>query len=445
MRRRTFLGAVAGAAGAAATAPFRLAWAAAAPPRVTPHDEDGAVVVAWIGMARSLVRATPGFTPPVASRAFGYAGVALYEAVVPGMPDHRNLGGVLTGLAPSLPPARDAAYDWGAVANAALAHIVRLLFPSAPAAQLAAVDALEAEWAAHFAAGTPRGVVTRSVERGRAVSAAVFEWSRSDGGHEGYNRNFPADYVPPTGPGLWRPTPPAFQRAMQPRWGANRPFAAADADLGHPGPPIPFSTDPGSACYAEAMEVYDTVNGLSDEQRTIARFWADDPGITATPGGHAMSILAQALALTDASLATAAEGIAKVGIAITDAFICCWKVKFTYNVLRPITYINDHIDPGFGAAMPLVTPPFPEYTSGHSVQSSAAATVLTDLFGWLAFVDHTHDDHGLSPRRFSSFEAAAAEASISRLYGGIHYRSAIMRGAAQGRAIGERVNSLPFS
>jgi hypothetical protein len=445
MKRRAFLGAVAGTAGAAAVAPTRLAWALVAPPRTSAQDVDGAVAVAWITMARRLVRATPGFSPPVASRAFGYAGVALYETVVPGMPGYRSLAGVLTDLPPWFPPAQDAAHGWGAAANAALARVLRLLIPTAPAAERVAVDALESQWAAHFSAGTPRGVLTRSVDRGRAVADAVFEWSRTDGGHEGYGRNFPTDYVPPTGPGLWRPTPPAFQRALQPRWGANRPFAVAAAGFGHPGPPIPFSAESGSACWAEAMEVYATVNGITDEQRTVARFWSDDPGATATPGGHSMSILAQTLASRGSSLAAAAEGWAKVGIAIADAFICCWSLKFTYNVLRPITYISDHIDSGFGAAMPLVTPPFPDYTSGHSAQSAAAAVVLTDLFDPVPFVDHTHDDRGFAPRSFSSFDEAAAEASISRLYGGIHYRTALDRGVAQGRAVGTAVNALPFT
>jgi membrane-associated phospholipid phosphatase len=139
----------------------------------------------------------------------------------------------------------------------------------------------------------------------------------------------------------------------------------------------------------------------------------------------------------------AVEAYAKVGIAVTDAFIACWDTKYRYNLLRPVTYIRDQIDPTW---LPLLaTPPFPEYTSGHSVQSGAAFYVLADVFGEnSAFTDRTHEDRGLPPRRFDSFDAAAREAAISRLYGGIHYRPALERGLAQGRCIGEAVTRLPF-
>ena len=162
-----------------------------------------------------------------------------------------------------------------------------------------------------------------------------------------------------------------------------------------------------------------------------------------------MSILTQVLRDTGASLELAAEAFARLGIAVADAFIACWRVKFQHNLLRPITYIRGAIDPAWGDPsgahpLPLTTPPFPEYTSGHSVQSAAAAVVLTDLLGARPFTDHTHDGRGLPSRSFASFSAAADEAGISRLYGGIHFRSAIERGLEQGRAIGAQVSALPL-
>jgi hypothetical protein len=266
---------------------------------------------------------------------------------------------------------------------------------------------------------------------------------RSDGGDEGYLRNFPADYVPPPGAGLWVPTPPNFQSALQPTWGTNRCLAVTDATTCPAGDHPPFSEEPGSAFYAEGVEVYDAVNGLTPEQEEIALFWSDDPGATVTPPGHSISIATQVLRRESASLLAAAEAYAKVGIAVNDAFIACWNTKFQYNLLRPVTYIQRLIDPDW---MPvLTTPPFPEYTSGHSVQSGAAYSVLTDLFGDdYAFDDHTHDDRGLPARHFESFTAAAEEAAISRLYGGIHYRAAIELGLAQGRCVGDAVSALPL-
>src|SRR5690606_19030531 len=180
----------------------------------------------------------------------------------------------------------------------------------------------------------------------------------------------------------------------------------------------------------------------------IALFWSDDPGHTPTPSGHWLSILNQVLVHEEATLDVAAEAYAKLGIAMADAFITCWNTKFAYNVVRPISYIQTVIDPGWNTpdlTDPVMTPPFPEYTSGHSVQSGAAATVLTGLFGDnYAFIDTTHEARGLSSRSFQSFYAAADEAAISRLYGGIHYRSAIELGLEQGKCVGERVLELRF-
>lgn len=402
-------------------------------------DFDAGVAGAWFDELLALIQATPGYSPPVAARAIGYASVTLYEAIVAGMPEHRSLAGLLNEL-PALPASgRNAAYDWPLAANAALAEILRALFPGAPAERRTAIEVLEAS---HIAAA-PRGIRERSIDHGRAIARAVFAWSITDGGHEGYLRNFPNGYRPPSGPGLWEPTLPGFLPALQPFWGNNRTFLRAPAGC-DPGPPPPYSTAPESMCFAEASEVYATVNALSNEQLAIARYWSDDPGATSTPPGHSLSILTQMLRAGDASLAEAAEAYARIGVAVADAFIGCWRVKYEHNLLRPITYIRATIDPGWGNPLPLVTPPFPEYTSGHSVQSAAAAVVLTAQFGVVPFVDHNHDQRGLAPRNFASFDEAAAEAALSRLYGGIHYRAAIERGLTQGRCIGERAAALPL-
>jgi hypothetical protein len=318
--------------------------------------------------------------------------------------------------------------------------MTRSLFRTAPAALQADIDELEAR----LHGDAPRGVLLRSVDRGREIAAAVDGWSRNDGGHEGYLRNFPSDYSPPAGVGLWEPTLPALLPALQPYWGRNRCMALDRALTCDPGPPLPFSIDQDSAFFAEALEVYETVNDLTPAQREIALFWSDDPGQTATPPGHSVAILGQLLRAKDSSLADAAVAYARLGIAVCDAFISCWSVKYTHNVVRPISYIRTHIDPTWGDPLPLTTPPFPEYTSGHSVQSAAAAEVLSATFGDTAFTDHTHDARGLASRSFDSFAAFAEEAAISRLYGGIHFRSAIELGLEQGRCVGAVVAALPM-
>ncbi len=430
--------------GAAMITPLRLiagpgVTSASARP-VTAAAFDAHVPAAWFDMVGELIRRTPGFSPPVASRAIGCMGIGLYEAIVPGIPDHVSLAGVVHGL-PAMPSAgRNAAYHWPSVANAALAAMARSLFPTAPDDVQHDIDALETR----LSGGAPRGTSSRSVQRGRAIASAIHAWARGDGGHEGYLRNFPGDYGPPVGPGLWVPTPPGYLSALQPTWGGNRCMVLGSARECDPGPPPEFSADAGSAFFREAVEVYEAVNRLTPEQRDIALFWSDDPGLTATPPGHSISILTQLIRVQDRSLAFAAEAYARLGAAVCDAFIACWYVKYRENLVRPITYVRRHIDAAWGDPLPLATPPFPEYTSGHSVQSGAAAEVLTALFGNVAFTDHTHDVRGLAPRSFDSPAEFAQEAAISRLYGGIHFRSAIERGLEQGRCIGASVNAVRF-
>ena len=206
-------------------------------------------------------------------------------------------------------------------------------------------------------------------------------------------------------------------------------------------PPPAYSEDPSSAFYKEAYEVYEVRKNLTDEQKTIARFWSDDPMLSPTPPGHWISILLDVLEEEKADADRSAEALARMGVTLADAFIACWNSKFEYDLLRPVTYIKRVIDPKWEAL--LITPPFPEYPSGHSTQSGAAATVLTAMFGEdHAFTDSTHVRDGLAPRKYPSFWAAAEEAGISRLYGGIHFRAAIERGLEQGRCVGSHAVAL---
>ena len=406
---------------------------------------DHGIATAWFDLILELTCQAPGFSPPVASRAFGYAGVTLYEALLPGMPGHRSLAGQLNELE-VLPPAPDANYHWPLVANSALASVSRRLFAHAGASARTAIDALELNIYNRYETTATAAVRRRSVQRGRMVAAAIFEWSKQDGGHEGYMFNFPTRYRPPVGEGLWRATPPKYQRAMQPYWGDNRPFALPAGDSCLPPPPPAYSTDPASPMYAEALEVYATVRDLTPEQRETALYRADDPTLTATPPGHSLAIATQLLREEDASLARAADVYARMGVGLADAFIANWNAKFHYNRLRPITYIQAVIDPTWNTTSitdPLYTPPFPEYPSGHSTESGAAAVILGALFGAdREFTDRSQVRLGFAPRTFPSFWAAAEEAAVSRLYGGIHFRSGNEQGLVQGRCVGEHVLNL---
>jgi hypothetical protein len=425
------------------------------PPSTTAVSKYNAEVpMAWFELQMKLIEKSPGFSPPVASRALGYSSVALYEALVPGMSGYRSLVGQLNGLASVPQISTGSEYHWPTVANSALSQITRQLYANASTEYMAQIDALDAQFTNKYKGEVSTEVLNRSIDHGKAVANAIFEWSKTDGGHEGYNRNFPPTYTPPTGPGMWVPTPRssgAPQSALQPYWGMNRPFVlpagnpSRDCD---PGAPYAYSADPNSDFYKEGLEVYNAVKNLTTEQRAIAMFWADDAGKTCTPPGHSISILCQCIKMKSSSLEFAAHAYAKMGIAVADAFISCWESKYKYNLLRPISYIQQVIDPNWNTPAitdPLDTPPFPEYPSGHSVQSGAAARVLASLYGDnFAFTDHTHDAAGKPARSFTSFEAFATEAAISRLYGGIHYRAGIERGVTQGKKIGDAVLGLKF-
>ena len=397
-----------------------------------PESLDSKVAVRWFDLLGHIIQ-TERLSPVVAARDIGYSGVALYEAVAPGSPGLESLVGQLNAL-PLLPgPVAHRKYNWQLVANAALAGTFRGLFAQASADTRSAIDALDQQLQGELRPNVPPPVLDRSVDLGGDLAAAILAWASGDGFSQLNN----CPFSPPTGPGLWVPTPPGLRPALQPCWGQMRPLVLhSGGECGAP-PPLEFSTDPASDFYADANEVYETTNNLTDEQLDIALFWADNAGETATPPGHWISIVGQLARDRDLSLGVASEAYARVGLAVADAFISCWNTKFAFNLLRPITYIQQNIDPNW--APPIVTPPFPEYTSGHSVQSGAAATVLTDQFGTVHFTDHTHDARGLAPRTFDSFNQAAQEAAISRLYAGIHFRTAIERGIAQGNCIGGRI------
>jgi len=395
------------------------------------------VLRGWFDMALALTRHTATFSPPVASRAYGYLGVTAFEAVASGSGKLRTLAGQLNGL--SATPAREAgvAYDDAVILDAALSSAVHDLFGNTGPTGHRAMDALDAKLQAEVTEGLAPDVVARSESYGRAVAAHILDWAKEDGGAAVANMGFPLEYKLKPGPAYWVPTSTIVQQQapLLPDWGKNRTFAmpmGATCEL--PAPPA-YSEDTASEYYKEAREIYDTWRTLTSEQRAIARFWADDAMLSVTPPGHWLSIALQIVDREKLGLEKSVDVLARLGVAEADSFVGCWETKFVYDTVRPITYIRRVIDPQFETIVN--TPPFPEFPSGHSAESAAAAIVLTSIFGdHYAFDDDTDAEDGLKPRSFASFWAAANEAAVSRLYGGIHYRAAIEMGADQGRCVG---------
>lgn len=449
MRRHVFVPCVVLAICTTAVTPHALAQTTA-PTRPASAFSSG-VVYDWYFLALQLIQQTPGFSPPVASRALGYMGLTLYEAVVPGMPGYQSLAGQLNELS-SLPWAQpDEPLHWPTVANASLATMTRMMFSNATAENKARIDLLERSLPLKYAQDFDPNLVTpeitnRSETFGKLMSMAIMTWARTDGGHEAWGpiRRSRANYVPPSGAGKWSATPPAFAAPLLPYWGENRPFvmkSAADC----PAPPPPdYSEETTSAFYKDGLEVYKISTAATQEQRQFALYWADDAGKSPTPAGHWVYIANDLLRSRKASLAMAAETFARLNIAMSDAFVAAWHTKYKLNVVRPVTYGQVVIDSNWVPSL-IPTPPFPDYPSGHSVQSAAASMVLDMAFGAdTAFTDNAHNDRGWGPRTFKNFKAAADEAAISRLYAGIHYRFAIEGGKPQGRCVAAKVLALKF-
>jgi membrane-associated phospholipid phosphatase len=410
-----------------------------------------AVATEWTTLALSLTQQTPGFSPPIAARAFGYLGLTLYESIVPGMPGYASLSGQLNELS-SLPVAQpDEPLHWPTVANASMAMMTRMMFSNATPENKGRIDQLERSLPLKYGQDfdpntyTPE-IINRSDSFGKLMAMAIMTWARTDGGHEAWGplRRNRANYVPPSGAGRWTATPPAFAKPLLPYWGENRPFVLKTSQECVAPPPPEYSEEVGSAFYKSAQEVYSISRAATQEQRQFALYWSDDPGKTPTPAGHWLFIANDLLKVRKANLADAAQTLARLNIAMSDAFTAGWATKYALNVLRPVSYVQGSFDSSWVPTL-IVTPPFPEYPSGHSVQSSAASGVLSQIFGEnTSFTDNTHNDRGWGPRTFTSFKAAADEAALSRLYGGIHYRFGVEGGQVQGKCVAAKVLALKF-
>ena len=398
----------------------------------------GAILRQWYKVMLMLVRHTATYSPPVASRAFAYIGVAAYQAVASGSTTLVPLTGQLNGLK-ALPP-RDPAkqYSDAVITHCVLASSIKTFFGNTGPTGQRVMAAAEKKLKGEAMKGLSPEVIDASLAYGETLAAAIIGWSRDDGGAVIENMGFPMAYEVSQEPGRWVPTSAIRQQQfpLLPKWGQNRTFAMpSGADCGLP-PPTPYSEDKTSAFFTQAKEVYDVTAHLTPDQIAIARFWSDDPMLSFTPPGHWIAIAHDLLEQKKASLDESADVMMRLGVAMADGFIGCWNAKFQWDYVRPVTVIKKLIDAKWEPL--LITPPFPEYPSGHSTESGAAAAVLTSIYGEnFAFTDRTHMRDGLGERKFASFKDAADEAGMSRMYGGIHFRPAIELGLEQGRCIAQ--------
>lgn len=386
-------------------------------------------------MELRLMRNATGIPNQAFSRHFVYAGIAALESIGPGIPAHSHLSSKWNELSGLPTPDYTIRYYYPANVNAAMAFINKALFPNASEADKAAIDSLETALKQDFLSSQSSSLIAASEAFGKAVAGAVFNWAETDG-----YKNAGRSYNTPTGEGLWTPTAPAYANPVSPYWGENRTVIRGSIDYTQPGAPLVYSTNPKSAFYQMVKKVYDVSQNLTEDQKAMAMFWRDVPGVTSP--GHWLSIVQQTVRQTHASLDAAATAYALVGAAINDGLISCWQTKYQYNLVRPITYIRNVLGYSTWNSY-LPTPAHPEYSSAHAVLSVAAAGIMEALFGNIgSFTDHTYDYLGFAPRTYHSFTEIGEEASRSRLYAGIHYQPSIDAGIQQGRKVGQNILNI---
>lgn len=385
------------------------------------------------------------FSPPVASRVYLYPNIAAYE-IISQRGNFRSLSNQISGLTP-IPSPKDSTVNLNL--SALIAHMEmgkKLIFSE---------DKINVYKDSLFNAWEQQNSkeFLDSKEYAQQVLDHLSAWIKKD--NYAQTRTMSKFTVDTDDPSRWQPTPPAYMDGIEPHWNKIRTLVLDSAAQFKPKKHPKFSLEKNSAFYKELREVYDiseriTKAGDESEEIQIAQFWDCNPYVSVTrghlmfatkkitPGAHWIGITKIASRKSNFDFENTIFAYTKTSIGIFEAFISCWDEKYRSNLIRPETLINDYIDDSWQPI--LQTPPFPEYTSGHSVVSGSASTILTSIFGEdFEFDDDTEIPYGLPIRSFKSFRAAADEAAISRMYGGIHYRAAVEVGVGQGRGIGKLV------
>lgn len=385
------------------------------------------------------------FPPIIASRNYTYANIAAYECIAAGDSNYISLSGQIKHLPPMPKPTAGKEIDFSLAALLSFTKVGNAVtFPEG--SMMGYYDDLKKM---ADSAGIPSSILENTIAFSDSVVAAIMRWSKKDN----YAQTRSAEkYTVIDTPGRWVPTPPAYTSALEPHWNEIRPMVLDSANQFMPPPPPPFDvTDKNSKYYIEVMKVKNAIDSLTPEQQHIADFW-DDLGTKLnvsghimfvtkkfTPTGHWMNIVGIASEKAMADFNTTVYAYTKTSISMFDAFIECWNVKYTYNTVRPETVINKYFDQNWRPD--LQTPPFPEYTCGHSTVSSAGAEALTSVFGdHFAYTDTSELEFGIKNRSFKSFREAALENNWARFYGGIHFHNSCIVSTEQGRLVGDLIN-----
>ncbi|WP_259015673.1 vanadium-dependent haloperoxidase [Emticicia fluvialis] len=410
--------------------------------------ETSDLMVHWHELIFDLIEQTQGYSPNVAARNTAYINIAAYEAILPAYTDNFSLSGQLQDFKkPDSLFIDSTDFNAPLAASTAMFTMVDKMFVSSPFIWMEKVYALKDSINSYFSKKLPAETVEKSQKYGVKIANWVYNYSMTDGGHNTFMRTYDMNYKLPVCTSCFEINRVADLEntgPLHPYWGKNRTFLLENQNGVDIKPKVEFSIYPSSQFYKMAMEVYNISKEVKPNSKKlqIANFWDDAAAFTYSAPGHSISILTQVLKQNPKSLDIAAELYSNLTIGLNDTFIACWKTKYEQNFIRPIAYIKRYIDSKWEPA--LLTPPFPEFPSGHSAQSATMATILTEKMGDNhSFIDYSKYFVG-APRKFSSFWEAANECSISRVYGGIHFRDGIEQGAAMGKMIGKNTLRLQY-
>lgn len=407
--------------------------------------ESSKVATDWMALSLELTTITPGYTSPIASRAFAYLGIAIYETVNLGMDGQSSLQGKISGLsAQSLPIIYEGGtVNWTLAVNESMNYLFKNFYRNAPPAGIKKIKDLYDFHRTNMPDGADPVIMKKSSQFGEMMGKAIYDYSITDGQEEAFLNNYPTNYAAPQGLGLWSPTSSQIKKPLLPYWGDVRTFIPL-SDETEPETPPAYSTSSNSVFFAAALDVRNRVRNLDDPIVTMVKYWNDDQDHSISVSGHIMSILIDILSKEQKDLAFAAKAFAKLGIGLHDATVASWKVKFKYNMSRPETYIKENIDKNFISL--INSQSTPEYSASPSAVSMTGSEILSAIFGYnYSFTDRTHQyrkDIDGTPRSFQSFQHMADEINSSNLYGGINYSFSLEAGQKQGTQIGKNVNRL---
>ncbi len=391
----------------------------------------------WLKQSFELTKNTVGFTAPVSGRAYSYFAIGMYESSVEIVPELKSITGQLEGYNRTSWK-NEEELNWMLIANKVDYTILNYMYRAMPPSYKKRIELVNDSIIKASSKRYGKKINERSIIYGEKIAQEIIEWSKFDGGDEGFANNFPPEYKPPYCPSCWVKTAPGFLPSLLPYWGQNKRLLPKTQAISKDCKPFVFSEEQNSFMYKQAMIVNENAKMTDSKHEIIAEYWDDGAGYSGTPTGHFYTIASQIAQMKKMKIDDALEMYLKLGIAVNEAFISAFELKYKYNFIRPITYIQRNINSDFNSR--IASPPFPEFPSGHSFQSGAATEVMkaffTDKTVIIDSTNYSRTDIVGTPRTYQSFTEMSEEISISRLYGGIHFRETLDVSLAYGRKIG---------